>query len=289
MSGSPTQLSPWIYDAAASSWVQTPAPTTPGQTPGSLRVATWNVWFGELAFEQRTEALLAHLQRCDADVIALQEMTRRRLKALLRCPWVRERYALSDATGQTLGEYGVLLLSRLPVESFGLLPLPSRMGRSLLWATLGPGPRPLVVATAHLESLPPFAEKRREQLGIVTPALRSLPHDSLLVGDLNLDPGEEVDDLTEEFCDVWPALHPGQPGLTRDPARNLMRARKNPDSTPARIDRILLRSPRGGLRPRTIELLGTDPIDGSGSELFASDHFGLLATFEVQPQGINRE
>lgn len=277
-------LSPWRYQEP-DGWRKVPLSAAPTSPRATLRVVSWNVWFGELAFDQRTDALLDQLERCDADVIALQEMTRARLWKFLDHPWVGDHYTLSDATGGTLGQYGSLLLTRLPVAALEVVPLPSRMGRALLSATLRVGDRQLTVGTVHLESMAPFAEQRREQMGLVTKRLRRLPHDALLLGDMNLLPDEDVQAQTEEFDDVWTRLHPTSPGLTRDPAINVMRAKLEPDTVPARLDRMLLRSPSGGLRPLSIERLGMAPLPDSKGELFTSDHFGLLATFALEPAG----
>jgi tyrosyl-DNA phosphodiesterase 2 len=234
-----------------------------------LRVVTWNVWFGAHMFEERALALLAELERRRPDVIALQEVTPPLLRMIVRAPWVRAGYQLSDDHGWTLRRYGVLLLSRRPIRRLSLLELPSEMDRVLLVAELACG---LTVATVHLESTAPCAAERAAQLAIIQPALAA-DRDVVLVGDMNFAPGapRETAALDPALVDVWPALQPDDPGFTVDTDANTMRyaAKGSPDQK--RIDRVFLRSERW--RPRSIVLVGTASIDAAGT--FPSDHFGL--------------
>jgi endonuclease/exonuclease/phosphatase family metal-dependent hydrolase len=95
---------------------------------------------------------------------------------------------------------------------------------------------------------------------------------AILMGDLNADPwdppirylcGElSIDGRTGDFLDCWPAVHPGDPGLT-DETWSLRR----------RIDYVLgrnLPSP-----PARAELVGAGRIDGA----YASDHAAVLVEF----------
>src|SRR4051794_17763191 len=115
------------FDPTAAIWQPTtdalPICTT------QLSCATFNVWFDRYAFEQRAAALLAILEECDVDVIALQEVTPPLLERLLATPWVRARYAISDHSGITVWPYGVLLLTRWTPQRLSFHPLPSEMGR----------------------------------------------------------------------------------------------------------------------------------------------------------------
>ena len=90
-----------------------------------LSVLTWNVWFGGHRFDERCPALVARCYRADADLIALQEVTPELLAHLQAAPWLRD-YHLSDPDGSTLGDYGVLILSRHPLHSIELHPRTSR-------------------------------------------------------------------------------------------------------------------------------------------------------------------
>lgn len=81
---------------------------------------------------------------------------------------------------------------------------------------------------------------------------------------------------TVKWVDVWYALRPADPGYTYDKERNTnVRTKKN---LRVRLDRILLSNP-DNIAPTSIRMVGTQPIK-PGSQLYPSDHFGLLAEFE---------
>jgi tyrosyl-DNA phosphodiesterase 2 len=235
-------------------------------------ILTWNVYFGGHMFEERRDGLFAELRRRRPEVILLQEVTPELLDALAREPWVQRDYELSDRDGHSLEGYGVLLLSRLPLRGVSWRELPTEMGRQLLIGKLDNG---LAVATVHLESTDAGGPDRIRQLGLIQPVLSALP-DVVFAGDMNFTPDAVENQLLDpDLLDLWPALHPDDPGYTVDGERNLMR-RQLRSASRKRIDRIFLRSRRW--RARRIELVGTAPIDVDGT--FVSDHFGLEAELE---------
>ena len=240
-----------------------------------LTALTWNVWFGGHRFEERCQALVDEIGHAGADLVALQEVTPELLAHLTAAPWA-SGYELSDATGATLGDYGVLILSRLPLARVELHALPTTMGRGLLMAEVEHAGAPLTFATVHLESLGE-ADVRVRQLARIFALLTRRAGDALLVGDMNFDHGAEPETsaLDPAFTDVWPALHPDDTGYTVDSEVNLMRYEVKSKLTRKRIDRVFA---RGDLRPAAIELVGARPVGGDET-LFPSDHFGLLARF----------
>jgi len=246
----------------------------------TVTVVTWNVWFAERAFEERAEATLRILRECDADLIALQEVTAPFLERAMREEWVRADYAVSDPTRASVRNYGVAILSRMPVRSFELHPLTSGMGRKLLVARLLVNGHEIAFATAHFESLresePVRATQLREAFAILRPF-----ENAVLVGDFNLcSTSKENRRLDPAYVDLWPLLHPDDPGWTQDTERNAMlAARRGPDKPKSvRFDRVLARSKPGVLKPEAIMLLGTEEVSAN---VFPSDHFGLRAVLRV--------
>jgi tyrosyl-DNA phosphodiesterase 2 len=262
------------------------SPTTPPRSapdaPASFSLATWNIWFGEYCFDERLRALLDELAGRSPDVICLQEVTTRALERILGEPWVRDGYVTSDAAGETFDDYGVLMLSRLPIVAMSLHELPSHMGRRLLIADLTVADRAFVVATAHLDSKKTGSEQRAEQLASMLPLLRARGDEVLLVGDMNIAPtSPENAAFDADFIDLWPLLRPRDEGCTVDTDANPMLLNIKQASKRVRYDRALLRSTGGALRPTTIELLGTQPISPRSPDVLPSDHFGLLLTAEL--------
>lgn len=269
------RLKPARYDRTTGEWRLANDAGPVGA--GGLSCVTFNVWFDNLAFERRAVALLELLAGCDADVIALQEVTPRLLERILASDWVRAGYASSDHRGPTVWPYGVLLLTRWTPQRLTLHPLPSEMGRGLLVAEWSVNGQQLAVATVHLESLRASAPARAVQLGRIFPILASAPH-AVLMGDFNFCSAwaKEQAYLDPAYLDLWPALRPGEPGYTVDATVNQMHRRRYP---PVRFDRVLLRSATSGWAPASIALLGDRPVGPDAPKVFPSDHFGLLARF----------
>jgi endonuclease/exonuclease/phosphatase family metal-dependent hydrolase len=264
-------FAPWAF--VDGEWQ--PAEKASRSAPVDLRVLTWNVYFGGHMFEERRDQLLAELDRRRPPVIVLQEVTTELLATLVEAPWVRSQYQVSDVDGTTLLDYGVFLLTRLPVRKLSLIDLPSEMARRLLIAELACG---LTVATVHLESGSEGAPVRQAQLEIIQSALRGRD-DLVLLGDMNFVPGSQENAAVDStFLDVWPALHGDDPGYTVDTEINTMRAQLKSTPTRKRIDRVFLRSRR--VCASAIRLIGTTPIDLDGT--FVSDHFGLEVDLKVR-------
>lgn len=278
-----TRFIPDRFDAASCRWVPEPQPPPPPQAPERLTLVTWNCWFGEHLFAERAAGLLHLLAGCDADVICLQEVTAPLWSQLCAAPWVRGGYRVADASGASLGSYGVALLSRWPILEARCCELPTSMGRSLLLAVLdrnGDGGR-LAIGACHLESRRHNADVRAEQAALIQPLLREAAPDALWAGDFNFHDEwqEEQAAIGPDFMDLWPLLRGAAPGYTVDTEQNAMLAAIKDEPRQVRFDRVLLRSPSGALRPRSIELLGTAPLSPG---CFASDHFGLRATLSLR-------
>eukprot|EP01129_Flabellula_baltica_P007272 TRINITY_DN2810_c0_g1_i2.p1 TRINITY_DN2810_c0_g1~~TRINITY_DN2810_c0_g1_i2.p1 ORF type:complete len:113 (-),score=16.83 TRINITY_DN2810_c0_g1_i2:34-372(-) len=71
-----------------------------------------------------------------------------------------------------------------------------------------------------------------------------------------------------EYIDIWPHLHPDEPGFTFDSLNNRMLQQYEE----MRYDRMMLKSNRW--EPTLIELIGTEPIL-EDPIVYPSDHFGL--------------
>lgn len=240
----------------------------------SLRIVTWNVWFGSLERLARQRALWEQLEAVDPDVVCLQEMIPEHLDGPEIERWCDRGYWLSDAY---IFGYDVVMLSRIPVRHHERLPMVTVMGRSLLMARLATDP-PLTVATIHLESTAPMTDARVRQLRDINAHLAS-ESDVVLVGDMNFSddaPAETAE--VRGWRDAWPLLRPEEPGFTVDSRVNEMRYVSKQGHVQQRIDRVFQRG--DGWRLRSIERLGTEPLAGDPLT-FVSDHFGLVVDLEI--------
>jgi len=273
-------LPPWQFDKSKEEWT-TASGTLVSSRRADMTVATFNVWFDEFEREARWDALLDLLQRCDADIIALQEVTPPFLARMLRKSWLRSDFTVSDARGATMPDYGVVLLSRVPVGEFELHELPTTMSRKLLLGRIRTGTLDISVGCLHLESLKEFGLYREEQLREIFRILEPAEN-AILLGDFNFcstwDENLKIDD---RYADLWPLLHPDDPGWTVDGEANAMRKALGKSGKQVRFDRILVRSAKGALRLRSIRLLGREPLSPKRPDVFPSDHLGLAATLQI--------
>lgn len=232
--------------------------------PATFTISTWNVWFDKHHREERFRALLDILNSHRPEIMAFQEVTLPFVRVLQETEWLHhEGHWVSAIDHNNLG---TVLVSRLQPQRLYWLDLPTSMGRRLLVADFAAGLR---VAVAHLESLA-NDKLRQQQLETAFVHLKEAPS-SILLGDFNFPDGApEAASLDPDFLDAWTASQGESPGYTRDTIANPM-ARFGREEKQDRLDRILLR----GLRPSAITLLGQQSLREG---LFASDHFGLLAT-----------
>ena len=215
-----------------------------------LRVVSWNLFFAEGYWVDRLHAGVGELMALDPHVICLQEVMERSLSYLLRLSWVRDNFVVSDGGGSgTLAPYGVVILSRIPVKRFVIADLVTRMNRKLLVAELVVNSgEMLVVATAHLESLPESGSYRVAQLldiHALLAAYRGLASLVVLCGDTNTHDTypENAALVSWPFVDLWSLLHPGEDGYTQNGETNPMLASLKDSSFQVRYDRVLFYEP----------------------------------------------
>ena len=268
-----------VYDQHSQQWVLDTPRVSESAVYAQLSVATLNVWFADIHFGMRCAAILELLRAASPDIITLQEVTPALLNDILHSPWIQAAYRLSDIVGTSLDPYGVLILSRLPIHSWELVPLATAMGRQLVIARAALNGMTTAFASVHLESKATMASIRIKQMQRIFPALAAEQH-VILTGDFNFDTHwDERQYLDPSYQDCWPLLHPYEPGFTVDTERNHMRLLAKRQDKQTRFDRIFLRSSAPGWQLESIELLGDTPISSATPDIFPSDHFGLLAQF----------
>lgn len=247
---------------------------------GQLKVVTYNVWFAEQQKCARARALCGIVEKENADVICLQEVTSTFIEVLSSLSWVRKSYICSDMSGyRTVTPYGVIILTRntLPLVEFRSLSLASNMGRRMVGVTLMVGEEVMKIGTVHLESTKGGYEYRLEQIQQISSVFLSAgnpkPTHQILMGDMNTrSDGEEN---VRNFCcpemahmrDAW-VIAKGECDSTDSAAPTVQ-------DKDVRIDRIFITKQ---LYVASIERIGldtvSDPADGDIT-LHASDHFGL--------------
>ena len=186
-------------------------------------------------------------------------------------PWVRDGYLRISAVGGDTGNYGMLVLSRVPVARAAYTRLPTRQSRGFLEAELAIDGARTMICCVHLDSGKSSVRLRGWQLRRIFRS-QSMADDSVVLGDFNMRDAEN-DRIAAPYCDVWPALRPDEPGFTEDTSINHMRYDARNKKRHVRFDRVLIKGNRWCAMD--IELLGTEPISPELPRVFPSDHFGV--------------
>ncbi|CAF0761642.1 unnamed protein product [Didymodactylos carnosus] len=296
----------WRYDSNSNQWKSYDPSRSQDTQPkdiSSFRVVTYNIWFDQSHQPFRFQSLSVILNNSNSHVICLQEMTYPILQQLISQSWVQQRYMISDVDASTFSNgkqgYGVVMLIQkdLCLRQLLIVEFPTRMGRSLLFTQLKFGTETILVGTVHLESLN-SREARSQQLKICKSIFETYTADDqhttcLLMGDFNFDANgsENVEHMTllSNWLDVWPTVKgPNNLGWTFDTSTNTML--KNHPKTTSRLDRIMIAS--SVRKPAQIEIIGNKCVEQmqletatmnnrttSLSNIFPSDHYGLMADF----------
>jgi tyrosyl-DNA phosphodiesterase 2 len=258
-----------VFDPAAGRWrgVAAVGPVACER----LTLSTFNVWFDPYHAEDRYGAIADLLATTAPDVMVFQEVTATAAQIMLAQKWIRDSYVCAAVVGARTGDYGMLMLSRVPIQRATYVPLPTRAHRGVLTADLGVAGVPLRVGSVHLDSGKAASRLRDRQLRHVFRTVSSA-QDVVLLGDFNMR-DDENPRIRPPFVDVWPALRPDEPGFTEDTSVNLMRLDSTGKQRHVRFDRVILAG--NGWRAASIDLLGTAPICPALPRVFPSDHFGL--------------
>ena len=268
-----------------------------------ISVCSFNILFDLYDAEllhtpERIVLLCAELERVDADIIGLQEVTPPLLDAIRRqSAKLRRTYYWSTTDASTKSSQ--VVLSRWPLLEAVSLSM-SRHKRCIfasVQSPFSPNER-IVIANVHLvsdyagDSMGPRRVQELQRIFHVLRPYRS----AICLGDFNF--GDEGEEQTaakwEDFVDCHLAVKGKLPqeddvavaGCTYDIERNWiadLQAKHHRYSR--RLDRILVR----GFSPRGLVLIGTKsqsvtiPPAAQPIELFPSDHFGLLASLELLP------
>lgn len=257
------------FDASTGRW--TDVDVSGDVDRDELTLTTYNIWFDSKYAEQRYLAIAELLSRRAPDVMVFQEVTPTALGVFLDQPWIRRDYLRAAVVGADVGNYGLLMLSRLPITRVTYTRLPSRLDRGFLQAELTINGAQQVVCCIHLDSGKSWWPLRLWQLRRIFRVLRKAEN-AVVLGDFNMRDDENAR-IPAHYRDVWSALRPDEDGFTEDTAINHMRFDMKNKSRQVRFDRVLLKGPRWSAAK--IDLLGTEPISDDLPRIFPSDHFGL--------------
>ncbi len=187
-------------------------PSQPPPTP-SLTVMTYNIHIGKGTDSVLSLERIANvINQFQPDLVALQEVDRftarsgrvDQIARLAQLTHLRPFYA-KMLTYQG-GEYGIAILSRLPVQRefrHFYAPLPDREQRGLLGVEVKYNAQPLWFFTTHLGTMKSGEEQAQQVTELLEVCSRLRGH-SIICGDFNVKPGHEaIEQMRRRFSDCW--------------------------------------------------------------------------------------
>jgi len=259
-----------------------------------IRVVTLNIWNRSGPWEERFGAIKTTLARLSPDLIGLQEVIVTEHGDLLdQGKAIAESLGYHAAYGKSHGEgyaFGNAVLSRWPIARHEVFMLPQAdesEPRSLLFTEVMAPFAKIPFFVTHLAWRLHEGHVRQAQVvaiaDIITEKCPTHGFPPILVGDFNAEP--EADEIRfmrghtslgrkcVYFADAFRVAGDGTPGVTF--------SKKNPYAEPLReperrIDYIFVRGPDDQRRgePLSAKVCCDEPEGG----VFASDHFGVIAT-----------
>jgi endonuclease/exonuclease/phosphatase family metal-dependent hydrolase len=205
------------------------AASVPQPAAHTIRIMTYNIFSGkDLQRQPSLERVAAFMDSLDVDIIFLQEVDRH----TRRSGDADQAAILAGLTGRHVvfgrsmdfdgGEYGNAILSRWPVRTWRVVPLPAPDSpepgaaaaepRSLLYVTVEAPGGALHLLNTHLDHREASLARHAQALELMDWVAASLPPQVYVIfgGDLNARPdAPEVRALAARFSDVWPACGSG--------------------------------------------------------------------------------
>ncbi|XP_063182467.1 tyrosyl-DNA phosphodiesterase 2 [Chroicocephalus ridibundus] len=248
----------------------------------SFSLITWNIDGLDLGnLKERARGICSYLALYSPDVVFLQEVIPPYL-----CLLQMRAGNYTIIPGNVDGYFTVIMLkkSRVKLLKHEIIPFPTTsMMRNLLVVHVSISGNELCLMTSHLESTKNHSKERVKQLQIVLNRMQEESESTTVIfgGDTNLRDSEitKLGNLPNNIMDIWEFL--GKPQHCRytwdtHSNTNLDAAYK----CKMRFDRVYFRpaAQEGHIIPRSMDLIGLEKLDCGR---FASDHWGLLCTFDV--------
>jgi endonuclease/exonuclease/phosphatase family metal-dependent hydrolase len=276
---------------------------------GGVRVATLNLWGRRGAWDERRRVLVEGFRRLRPDLVAFQE-------AVVGGGYdqvtdiLGPDYHLVHQTDREVGRggdvedgQGISIASRWPLgevwePDLNVTPRTADFACGTLISEVSvPEPVGPLLFVNHLPNWQLTFEHERElQTVIVARAIEEIAEERglhvILSGDLDATPDaasvrfwrgrQSLGGMSVCYRDAWGSTHPGEPGHTFT-AENPLVTAENWDwelELGRRIDYLLVRCSAHGptLHISACERLFNEPVD----EIWASDHFGILADLTAQ-------
>jgi endonuclease/exonuclease/phosphatase family metal-dependent hydrolase len=266
------------------------------RVPGTIRVATVNLFAHHGDWDRRRAALRAGLRALDADVLALQEAIVDDGYDMAR-ELLGEEYSVAHQTTGLVGDgshHGASVASRWPIRAvhevdLHLTPRTWDYSCGTVMAEVE-SPAGRLLVGSHGNSWAWWAERERElQAVAVVRRIEELvaqePAHVVLGGDFNAEPQTSsmrfftgrmsLEGISTAYRDAWEAVRGDEPGHTLDPRNPLREIEEPGEPRGRRVDYVLVRCGDHGPTLRIVDagLAVHEPVDG----VQPSDHYGVYA------------
>lgn len=246
----------------------------------TLKIISYNIWFDAATATTRLPHLLQEINKYQADIIMLQEVTPWFIKGIQDDSLLSQYQLISSSNNTQTPRSGLTFLVKntYKIVATDYKSLPSDYGRGLLSATIQIEGVPLCLATTHLDSAQFGAtDIRLQQLDVIFKHLKHCDR-LILAGDFNYgDQAIENTHFAKNMIDAWHHLKPSSNGYTYDRELNSYSDKSAYlFEQSRRLDRVYTKQ----LQPIDIQVIGTNPIDQKLST-YPSDHFGILAHLDL--------
>ncbi|KAF2353020.1 Endonuclease/exonuclease/phosphatase [Trinorchestia longiramus] len=266
--------------------------------PTNFKVLSWNIdGLDSNCLKKRTKAVIKTIEQERPDIVFLQEVVP------VTYSYMEERlshYMFIAAGPENYFCTVLLLRTTVYFDGHELISFPSTsMSRNLLSVDAHIGACNLRLMTSHLESMADFSDERKRQLRTAFTRMTSSPSKFNVIfgGDLNLRDREVAAvGLPSRVVDVWEATGKRTSVQhTWDLTRNTNKQMNGKFQPRCRFDRLYLRRQEQAAASSSSEatsgpsmavarhfgLVGLKKVQGT--QYFPSDHWGLLAHFEIVP------
>ena len=251
-----------------------------GQTV-SLSFLSLNIWFDNEDWPARFELILDQIREVDPDIIGLQEVIQREdldNQAMQIADSLGYYYYFDsvDDEGRST-RFGNAIVSRYPIEESNFRALePLDAYRKAVHTRISVDGNELDVYNTHLHNPGDATETRKTQIRNMLDFIDETSTSDLVfvTGDFNANPDwEEMEVMYERFIDIYPLFHENH----LDPEHSTLNYHLG--HSQRRIDYVFFEEKSSDfLTPVSAEIVLDEPDE---NDVYPSDHFGVLATFDV--------
>lgn len=247
----------------------------------SLSVLTYNIWFDNQNWPARFAHMLSEIRDLNPDIIGLQEVIQRANldnQAQMLADSLGYYFYFSSVDGETSPQrFGNAILSRFPIEESNWRALqPLNDYRTAAHVKINVEGNTIDVYNTHLHNTAANTHIREEQILDMLDFIEETSSNEykLVTGDFNANPDwEEMELMNEDFQDVYPLFHENH----LDPEHGTLNYHLGHQQR--RIDYVFFnKAMQATFVPTSAEVVLDEPND---SGIYGSDHFGVLANFNI--------